>query len=39
MSELSQWNEKIVKKRKESIFSDFLKEVASWYPMMFYKHS
>ena len=39
MSELPLRNEKIVAKRQESSFDDFLFEIASRYPMMFYKHS
>lgn len=39
MSNLQYWEEKIKNKRKQTEFRDFIKEVASWFNVMFYKNN
>jgi len=38
MTDLKYWEEKIKERRKQTSFRDFLKEVCSWYSVMFYKN-
>jgi hypothetical protein len=37
MQDLKIWEEKIKEKRKNTKFRDFVKEIASWLPLSFYK--
>lgn len=37
MKTLKQWQEKIQAKRKQTTFRDFIKEIASWQPVVFHK--
>jgi len=38
MQDLKIWEEKIKEKRKNTNFRDFVKEICSWYSVMFYKN-
>jgi hypothetical protein len=39
MSNLKYWQDKIKEKRKHTPFADFLKEIVSWSPIVFYKNN
>lgn len=39
MNNLKYWQEKIQEKRKQTSFRDFIKEIASWQPIVFHKSS
>lgn len=39
MSRLNYWEDIIQKKRKWTIFRDYIKELWSWYPIVFYKNN
>jgi spermidine/putrescine-binding protein len=38
MSNLKYWQEKIKQKRKQTSWDDFIKEIASWFPIMMNKN-
>ena len=39
MTNLKHWQEKIKEKRMQSSFSDFLRDICSWYPLVLYKQN
>jgi hypothetical protein len=38
MNSLQHWQEKIQERRKVTPFREFVRDVASWFPIMFYKN-
>jgi hypothetical protein len=39
MTNIKHWQDKIKEKRKKTNFRDFLKEIVSWSPIVFYRNN